>query len=882
VEPYGPAGSPTWRQRRGVSRPQADLPSGRAGIGGTLAAMASSPAVSPAGPGLGAPAQESLPGRFAGVALAPGVRFAWGEEGAWRREVPQGGWTPLHRDSPALDGSVSRGVLALLMDSGVLRFDARSGRRLAELAGGPFAEGSRVIAVQGPSPLGAVALDTEGRCWAATTDGERLHALAVEIGSATALAVDRAGQGYVAGDGRISPIGADLPLDVKLEGPDPVFLSVAGQGRTPAFAAFDAKGYGTIALDEARLELALDAVLGSVDFVQVGREELWVLATVDDATGLRLWRVARQGVREIPLPDDLAAPTRFASFGPDDQSLVLLDRDGTTLTHLRVDLAELASSVADPAPKAPAGAAAADEPPEAARPDLTPVDSDTAEPGAPDTAETDVAEAAVPESAVPEAESSETGSAPPEETADEPGQREAPGLRIAFQAVSDRPITDASEDLLDRAGIADALVDFVLDESGGTPLSLAIDAPWGQGKTSLMQMMSSELEAHGFVTVHFNAWLYDDPEQIGSALAEALLARVRELPVDDWLATRTRIAWLRTDWAGFRRWSLFGAAAAGGLSVIPAVGLFDTISSTTIGGGGAFGAWLWGTWKSAAGNLGAFRLKLRRAFRTKRYDARLPFLDSLRTDFQQVLAAMAETQRRRVERTQLLEGARARWDLERTVVFVDDLDRCSPSSIATVIEAMNLLLGAEHTVFVLGMDMEMIRAALEVENEGLASQLLAHSGEKRSRFGQRFLEKIVQVHYRIPPGDADGSRVRRLVGGGGTDEPAPEPPPSPDEAAAGDEPGVDLQGSLDGTEGAGAPPEPAAAGRPPVPDEDAVAAIAQMQAKTANVGAIGASVEEALRKLQDVSEPVRAGSTGASSARSPRASTPPTTRSCSG
>ena len=72
------------------------------------------------------------------------------------------------------------------------------------------------------------------------------------------------------------------------------------------------------------------------------------------------------------------------------------------------------------------------------------------------------------------------------------------------------------------------------------------------------------------------------------------------------------------------------------------------------------------------------------------------------------------------------------------VVFVDDLDRCSSSTVLQVFEAMKLYLDAPGFVFVLGWDTEQVLHAVAIEKGA------------EDRLPQRYVEKIVQFGFRIP------------------------------------------------------------------------------------------------------------------------------------
>ena len=85
------------------------------------------------------------------------------------------------------------------------------------------------------------------------------------------------------------------------------------------------------------------------------------------------------------------------------------------------------------------------------------------------------------------------------------------------------------------------------------------------------------------------------------------------------------------------------------------------------------------------------------------------------------------------------------------VVFVDDLDRCSDDVVVKVCEAIKLYLDAPGLIFVLACDQSVLA-------RGVSSSARGGMGEGRS-----YLEKIVQVIYRVPP--SDDKHVKGLIEG---------------------------------------------------------------------------------------------------------------------
>ncbi|SDZ32368.1 KAP family P-loop domain-containing protein [Amycolatopsis xylanica] len=101
------------------------------------------------------------------------------------------------------------------------------------------------------------------------------------------------------------------------------------------------------------------------------------------------------------------------------------------------------------------------------------------------------------------------------------------------------------------------------------------------------------------------------------------------------------------------------------------------------------------------------------------------------------------------------------------VVFIDDLDRCSPAVVVEVIEALNIFLAGqlENCMFVLAIEPHVIAAHIDVAYREVGERLENHS--KNEQFGWRFLEKIIQLPVGLPTLDSDETMdqyLRALVG----------------------------------------------------------------------------------------------------------------------
>jgi KAP family P-loop domain len=109
---------------------------------------------------------------------------------------------------------------------------------------------------------------------------------------------------------------------------------------------------------------------------------------------------------------------------------------------------------------------------------------------------------------------------------------------------------------------------------------------------------------------------------------------------------------------------------------------------------------------------------------------------------------MSISPRARNDFHEIIEKAMADWcrdDPQRALcVFVDDLDRCSPASVFEVFEAIKLYLDARGLVFVIAYDADVVSESILEEKQ--------YSKAVTSR---QYLEKIVQVFYRIPLATTD-------------------------------------------------------------------------------------------------------------------------------
>jgi hypothetical protein len=325
--------------------------------------------------------------------------------------------------------------------------------------------------------------------------------------------------------------------------------------------------------------------------------------------------------------------------------------------------------------------------------------------------------------------------------------------------LSDTPVGDDAHDVLGFGPLAEVLSELIDSERTDTPLTLAISAPWGAGKTTMALMIERRLQRlsaqrngeRPTVICWFNAWQHDDAPHLGAALAAAV---ARE-------TDRLRPLWRRllnplppsliSPRARVRRALLVGVAA---LALVAAAMLDSSIRDAVTGASVA---------EEDAARLGplvvtglAVLFLWRRVFAAAESAAR--FINEPTT-----AAAFGSMSAVRDELGDLIAQATHGG---RLVIFVDDLERCSPERALEVCEVTSQLLAQENVVTVLIADMARV-----AYSAGARYSEADEPGPGDAEAGRQFLEKLVQIQVTLPPPrPADLDRLLRPV-----EEPAGEP-----------------------------------------------------------------------------------------------------------
>jgi hypothetical protein len=104
------------------------------------------------------------------------------------------------------------------------------------------------------------------------------------------------------------------------------------------------------------------------------------------------------------------------------------------------------------------------------------------------------------------------------------------------------------------------------------------------------------------------------------------------------------------------------------------------------------------------------------------------------------------------EEMEKITGPKTRDNKTRIVVFIDDLDRCSPKTAVEVFESIKVFLGMEGFIYVVGLSIDVISKLIEVSY-----------GKDSLIKGENYIRKIIQLPITIPEWNDIGI-IRNLIG----------------------------------------------------------------------------------------------------------------------
>jgi CheY-like chemotaxis protein len=243
-----------------------------------------------------------------------------------------------------------------------------------------------------------------------------------------------------------------------------------------------------------------------------------------------------------------------------------------------------------------------------------------------------------------------------------------------------------ADDPLGFEAAAASLQELILSSLNSSPFTIGIEAGWGMGKSSMMRRLERQLTADPRVKTVWFNAWTAEGANVLEGLIKSVLDRIDENILRKVLRKKQLVSWTRA-----------------GVDILARlVGLHTTV------------------------NL---------------FWDRTGIDPKTRNDLQSLLKGAME---------QWMQKHSTEGTKSNIVVFIDDLDRCDPTNVFGVFEALKLYLDVPGFVFIIGFDSLVISDAV-LEEKKFSKALT----------GRQYLEKIIQIGYRIPEPNDD--EVVRLI-----------------------------------------------------------------------------------------------------------------------
>jgi hypothetical protein len=364
----------------------------------------------------------------------------------------------------------------------------------------------------------------------------------------------------------------------------------------------------------------------------------------------------------------------------------------------------------------------------------------------------------------------------------------------AGSLLNDTAILTVEQDRLSFEPTAETMASFINADKTATPVVIAVNAQWGTGKSSLVNIILRKLERRTALekllrflflrprwarlltwcrnreegstiwrfgtavaqaraydkrdrhtVLRFDAWMHDDAPQIASAFASEVLTAanaarplwsqiVRPVPLryTGWVAKTGMLLMLSL--GAILLVALYYLAVANGLVPPDLIPMLQ--------------GWLRGS--TSAEKIAPTAAVAILGFGAKHikdvYDSLQKYINN-----PERAAADARLVRVSAKLRSLLQQATTRR--RRFIIYIDNIERCKPENALTLLEVVNQLLSHPQVVVIVAGDMELVAASAGSRFKEQAKLLARKEGSEAAiclEFGRRYVRKMVQLSIGVP------------------------------------------------------------------------------------------------------------------------------------
>ncbi|MDH5923681.1 P-loop NTPase fold protein [Vibrio splendidus] len=273
---------------------------------------------------------------------------------------------------------------------------------------------------------------------------------------------------------------------------------------------------------------------------------------------------------------------------------------------------------------------------------------------------------------------------------------------------------ESSLDFLNFSETAESIKELITEKEL-MPISVGVFGDWGAGKSTILELTKNSIssEEQEYIQVHFDAWMYQGYDDAKAALLETIASTLIQQAENDASLSKKAIEFAsRVDIIRSLGLLMDGGAALAG---IPTMGGFQKLVG--LFSGGEDGELDIGDAKDTLDGVAQIAKDNKNNIRPKKTFSPPKEIKEFRNAYSNLLEEFDKP----------------------LIVYVDNLDRCSPFNAISTLEAIRLFLFLPNTAFVIAADEDMIRLAVPEYHKG-ASQ----------RHQTDYLDKLIQIPVHVP------------------------------------------------------------------------------------------------------------------------------------
>ncbi len=276
---------------------------------------------------------------------------------------------------------------------------------------------------------------------------------------------------------------------------------------------------------------------------------------------------------------------------------------------------------------------------------------------------------------------------------------------MEMKFLPDIPISKEVEDTFSFQTFADLIKSSI--DNTGTPFVYGVLGDWGSGKTSVLNLLKAKLEASSsqLVPIWFNAWKYENEENMIYPLLYTIKNHYEMNRSEKTKDEKFSRSLLKTVMA-----SAFVATDIG-LRLVTKKFLGETLKLEDV------------TKKLELVEAHAKELDLACSTWADQ-------ISELQQNFENLLEQYAS------DLASSDQGVNK--DTLKFVLLIDDLDRCLPDTAIDMLESLKNFLSVKHSVFVLGLNPDIIHKGIKIKYKGLEID------------GRKYLEKFLNYSFYVP------------------------------------------------------------------------------------------------------------------------------------